>query len=51
MKQRQVIQLVKVELPMARIVVKVCKYVMLAIITGCAIQSTLIITMIAERLL
>ena len=44
-------QIVKVDLPMPRIIAKVIKYVMLAIITGCCIQSALIITAIAERLL
>ena len=51
MNNRYNLQVVKVDLPMPRIVAKVCKYVMLAIITGCCIQSALILTMIAERLL
>ena len=38
------IQIVKVDLPMPRIIAKVIKYVMLAIITGCCIQSALIVT-------
>jgi hypothetical protein len=45
------IQIVKVDLPMPRIIAKVIKYVMLAIITGCCVQSALILTAIAERLL
>ena len=45
------IQIVKVDLPIPRIIAKVCKYVMLAIITGCCVQSALILTAIAERLL
>jgi len=44
-------QIVKVDLPMPRIIAKVVKYVMLATITGCCVQSALILTMIAERLL
>jgi hypothetical protein len=44
-------QIVKVDLPMPRIIAKVIKYVMLAIITGCCIQSALILTEIAQRLL
>jgi len=42
---------VKVVLPFPRIVAKGIKYVMLATITGCCVQSALILTMIAERLL
>ena len=45
------IQIVKVDLPMPRLIAKVVKYVMLAIITGCCIQSALILTEIAQRLL
>jgi hypothetical protein len=44
-------QIVKVDLPMPRIIAKVAKYVMLATITGCCIQSSLILTAIASRLL
>ena len=51
MKSRYNLQVVRVELPMPRIVAKVVKYMMLATITGCCIQSALILTMIAERLL
>ena len=51
MNNRYNLQVVKVDLPMPRIVAKVCKYVMLAIITGCCIQSALILTAIATRLL
>ena len=42
---------VKVVLPFPRIVAKGIKYVMLAIITGCCIQSAFILTEIAKRLL
>ena len=45
------IQIVKVDLPMPRLIAKVVKYVMLAIITGCCIQSAFILTEIAKRLL
>jgi hypothetical protein len=51
MKSRYNLQIVRVDLPMPRIVAKVVKYMMLATITGCCIQSALILTMIAERLL
>ena len=51
MNNRYNLQVVKVDLPMPRIIAKVIKYVMLAIITGCCIQSALIVTAIAERLL
>ena len=51
MYQEENIQIVKVDLPMPRIIAKVIKYVMLAIITGCCIQSALILTEIAQRLL
>lgn len=45
------IQIVKVDLPMPRIVAKVVKYGMLATITGCCVQSAFILTEIAKRLL
>jgi hypothetical protein len=51
MYQNRNMQIVKVDLPMPRIIAKVIKYVMLAIITGCCIQSALILTEIAQRLL
>jgi len=51
MYQNRNIQIVKVDLPMPRIIAKVIKYVMLAIITGCCIQSAFILTEIAKRLL
>ena len=51
MYQNRNTQIVKVDLPMPRIIAKVIKYVMLAIITGCCIQSALILTEIAQRLL
>ena len=42
---------VKVVLPFPRIIAKGIKYIMLATVTGCAIQSTLILTKLAERVL
>ena len=51
MYQEEDIQIVKVDLPIPRLIAKVIKYVMLAIITGCCIQSALILTEIAQRLL
>ena len=51
MRSNYSVQLVKVVLPFPRIIAKGIKYIMLATVTGCAIQSTLIITAMAERLL
>jgi hypothetical protein len=51
MRSRYNIQVVRVEMSGRRFIAKVVKYIMLATITGCAIQSTLIITAMAERLL
>jgi hypothetical protein len=51
MKSRYNAQIVRVDMTTTRMMVKVLKYLMLAIITGCCVQSALILTMIAERLL
>ncbi len=45
------VRLVKVVMPFPRIIAKGIKYLMLATVTGCAIQSTLILTQLAERVL
>ena len=42
---------VRVELTTKRVLAKYLKYIMLATVTGCAIQSTLILTQLAERVL
>ena len=51
MKSRYNPQIVRVELTEWRVFAKFVKYVMLAIITGCCIQSAFILTEIAKRLL
>ena len=51
MRSRYNVQIVRVEMPILRIYAKVFKYIMLATVTGCAIQSTLILTQLAERVL
>ena len=42
---------VRVELTTKRVLAKYLKYIMLAIVTGCAIQSTFLLTKLAERVL
>jgi len=44
-------QIVKVDLPMPRIIAKAVKYVMLLIITGSCLYSALVLQAIASRLL
>jgi len=51
LKSRNNMQVVRVDMAEWRVFAKFVKYVMLATITGCCIQSALILTMIAERLL
>ena len=51
MKSRYNVQIVRVEMPILRIYAKVFKYIMLATVTGCAIQSTFLLTKLAERVL
>jgi hypothetical protein len=51
MKSRYNLQVVRVDMTTTHMMIKIFKYLMLAIITGCCIQSALILTMIAERLL
>ena len=48
---RQNMRVVMVHLPMRIVVAKYIKYMMLAIITGCCVQSAFILTEIAKRLL
>jgi len=42
---------VRVQMSGRRFIAKAIKYIMLATVTGCAIQSTLILTQLAERVL
>jgi hypothetical protein len=51
MKSRYNVQIVRVEMPIMRIYAKILKYIMIATVTVCAIQSTLILTKLAERVL
>jgi hypothetical protein len=51
MKSRYNAQIVRVELTEWRVFAKFVKYVMLATITGCCVQSAFILTEIAKRLL
>ncbi len=51
MRSNYSVQLVKVVLPFPRIIAKGIKYIMLATVTGCAIQSTFLLTKLAERVL
>ena len=51
MTSRYNVQIVRVEMSGRRFIAKAIKYIMLATVTGCAIQSTLILTQLAERVL
>ena len=51
LKSRNNMQVVRVDMAEWRVFAKFVKYVMLATITGCCVQSAFILTEIAKRLL
>lgn len=51
MKSRYNLQVVRVHMDNLQLMAKILKYTMIAIITGCSVQSALILTEIAKRLL
>ena len=51
MKSRYNLQVVRVHMDNLQLMAKILKYTMIAIITGCSVQSAFILTEIAKRLL
>ena len=51
MRNRYNLQIVRVDISTTRFMAKILKYTMIAIITGCSVQSAFILTEIAKRLL
>jgi hypothetical protein len=51
MRNRYNLRVVRVHLDNLQLMAKILKYTMIAIITGCSVQSAFILTEIAKRLL
>jgi hypothetical protein len=51
LKSKYNLQVVRVHMDNLQLMAKILKYTMIAIITGCCVQSALILTEIAKRLL
>ncbi len=51
MRSRYNLRVVRVHLDNLQLMAKILKYTMIAIITGCSVQSAFILTEIAKRLL
>jgi len=51
MRSKYNLRVVRVHLDNLQLMAKILKYTMIAIITGCSVQSALILTEIAKRLL
>lgn len=51
LKSKYNLQVVRVHMDTLQLMAKILKYTMIAIITGCSVQSAFILTEIAKRLL